>query len=153
MKVILNLLLIMIMSLPASFAGDSEPEKKRSGGLDGLRLDLLELPPGFTVEVYASDVENARSMTLGPQGRLFVGTRGGDEVYALVDKDGDNFAETKYTIADELWTPNGVAIHNGDLYVAEINRILCFPDIENNLGNDLSYEVVYDTLPDETHHG
>jgi glucose/arabinose dehydrogenase len=48
--------------------------------------------------------------------------------------------------------PNGVAIKDGDLYVAEVSRILRFKDIENNLTKP-SYEVVYDGYPDEAHHG
>jgi glucose/arabinose dehydrogenase len=48
--------------------------------------------------------------------------------------------------------PNGVAIKDGDLYVAEVSRILRFKDIENNLTKP-TYEVVYDGYPDEAHHG
>jgi glucose/arabinose dehydrogenase len=48
--------------------------------------------------------------------------------------------------------PNGVAVKDGDLYVAEVSRILRFKDIENNLTKP-SYEVVYDGYPDEAHHG
>jgi glucose/arabinose dehydrogenase len=48
--------------------------------------------------------------------------------------------------------PNGVAVKDGDLYVAEVSRILRFKDIENNLTKP-SYEVVYDGYPEEAHHG
>jgi glucose/arabinose dehydrogenase len=55
-------------------------------------------------------------------------------------------------LATDLRMPNGVAIKDGDLYVAEVSRILRFKDIENNLTKP-SYEVVYDGYPDEAHHG
>jgi glucose/arabinose dehydrogenase len=49
--------------------------------------------------------------------------------------------------------PNGVAFRDGDLYVAEVSRILRFPDIESRLENPGEPEVVYDGYPTETHHG
>ena len=40
----------------------------------GLPLEKVKLPPGFEIRLYAR-VPGARSMTLGPTGTLFVGTR------------------------------------------------------------------------------
>ena len=37
-----------------------------------LPLDRLTLPSGFTIEVYASGIENPRQMALSPSGTLFV---------------------------------------------------------------------------------
>ncbi len=74
-------------------------------------------------------------------------------MYAVVDADKNGKADTVYTIASGLNSPNGVAFRNGSLYVAEINRILRFDDIENNLGNPPAYKVVYDKLPKDAHHG
>lgn len=48
--------------------------------------------------------------------------------------------------------PNGVAYKDGDLFVAEVSRILRFKDIKNNL-NTPSYEVVYNQYPTKTLHG
>jgi glucose/arabinose dehydrogenase len=48
--------------------------------------------------------------------------------------------------------PNGVALRNGSLYVAEVNRILKFDNIEQQLDN-ASYTVVRDDFPTETLHG
>jgi glucose/arabinose dehydrogenase len=56
-------------------------------------------------------------------------------------------------VASGLDTPNGVAFHQGALYVAEISRILRFPGIEKSLANPPRPEVVYDALPAERHHG
>ena len=38
-------------------------------------LPPLVLPAGFQAEVFAEKVENARSMALGPQGTVFVGSQ------------------------------------------------------------------------------
>jgi glucose/arabinose dehydrogenase len=110
------------------------------------------LPPGFHVSVFA-EVPNARSMTLGPQETVFVGNRAGDKVYAVVDADRDGKAETVYTIASGLDTPNGVAFRDGALYVAEIGRILRFDQIEKALGSPPQPVVVNDEFPKDKSHG
>ena len=117
-----------------------------------VQLDKLKLPEGFTIDVWAAEVPNARSMALSETGIVFVGNRQENNVYALVDENADGKADSKYILATDLRMPNGVAFKDGDLYVAEVSRILRFKDIENNLTNP-TYEVVYDGYPDEAHHG
>ena len=121
-----------------------------SGKID---VSTIKLPDGFNIEIYAENVVNARSMALSPSGVLFVGTRDKGNVYALIDKNGDYKAEKQYLIASKLNMPNGVAFRNGDLYVAEVNRILRFKNIEQNLDNPGEPEVIYDKFPTEKHHG
>src|SRR5262245_9465630 len=113
----------------------------------------IHLPPGFQIDLFAENVEGARSMTLGPNGTVFVGTRDQGNVYAIIDQNKDGKADKVLTIAHGLNTPNGVAIYQGDLYVAEISRILRFPKIEENLSNPPKPVVVYDKYPKETWHG
>src|SRR5207247_2183845 len=48
-----------------------------------LSVDLITLPPGFALEVFADDVPGARSMTLSPARTLFVGTRDKGVGYAI----------------------------------------------------------------------
>ena len=117
------------------------------------RLARIELPAGFHIRVYAQGVTGARSLSLGADGTLFVGTRSGDRVYALRDEDGDYRAERVITLASGLNSPNGVAFMDGDLYVAEISRILRYPDIEANLDNPPQPEIVNDDFPTDPHHG
>jgi glucose/arabinose dehydrogenase len=115
-------------------------------------LDKIKLQPGFKINVFA-EVPNARSMCWGAKGTLFVGNMGGGKVFAAVDNDKNGVAEKVYTIASGLNTPCGVAFKNGNLYVAEINRILRYDDIENHLDNPPSYKVIYDKYPTEGWHG
>lgn len=117
-----------------------------------VKLDQIKLQPGFKIEVWAADVPNARSMAISDNGIVFVGNRQEKNVYALVDENGDGSADTKYILAEGLKMPNGVAYKDGDLYVAEVSRILRFKDIKNTLSNP-SFEVVYDQYPTKTHHG
>lgn len=116
------------------------------------QLDKIQLPPGFSISVYA-EVPNARSMCFGTNGTLFVGNRDKDKVYAVVDADKDGRAEKVYVIDEGLNMPCGVAFRNGSLYVAEVNRILRYDDIENKLSSPPEPVVVNDKLPTEKHHG
>ncbi|WP_026957111.1 PQQ-dependent sugar dehydrogenase [Algoriphagus vanfongensis] len=117
-----------------------------------VQLDKLTLPAGFQIDVWAADVPNARSLAISDKGIVFVGNRQENNVYALVDENADGKADFKFTLAEDLDMPNGVAYKDGDLYVAELSRIIRFKDIENSLGNP-TYEVVYDGYPTESHHG
>ncbi|MCB0490335.1 MAG: sorbosone dehydrogenase family protein [Cyclobacteriaceae bacterium] len=132
--------------------GDDNSSPAITDASANLPLNTIKLPPGFSISVYA-EVDNARSMALSPSGTLFVGNRSEDKVYAVRDTDGDNKADKKWVIASGLNMPNGVAFKDGDLYVAEVSRILKFKDIENHLSDPGSPEVVYDKYPTETHHG
>ena len=117
------------------------------------RLTQLKLPEGFHIRVYAKGVPGARSLSLSPNGTLFVGTRSNGRVYALRDEDGDYKAERVIILASGLNRPNGVAFKDGDLYVAEISRILRYRDIEAHLDNPPQPEIVNDTFPTDRSHG
>ena len=114
-----------------------------------LPLDRIKLPPGFEISLYAK-VPEARSLALGEQGTVFVGTRR-SAVYAIVAR--QNAKPEVVEVADGLNVPNGVAVRNGALYVAEISRILRFDNIEANLRNPPKPVVVTDSYPRDTHHG
>ncbi len=120
---------------------------------DFIQLETIQLPEGFVIEVWAEDIPDARSLAMNADGSIiFVGNRQGKNVYAIQDSNGDGKADRKYTLASGLRMPNGVAFKDGDLYVAEVSRILRFKNIEANLDNP-SYEVVFDQYPDKSHHG
>jgi len=117
---------------------------------DKIPLNKIKVPPGFKVELYASGINNARAMTLGSKGTLFVSSRVVGNVYALVDKGGKH--EIK-TIAKGLDMPNGIAFRDGTLYVAAQNRIMKWEGIEDNLDNPGEPVVVIDSLPKHLAHG
>jgi glucose/arabinose dehydrogenase len=154
-----TILAVLLLSLSAckeekatSVAGPLGQKISIADAKADVQLDKLKLPEGFSIDVWAAEVPNARSMAVSESGIVFVGNRQENNVYALVDENGDGKAESKYVLANDLRMPNGVAVKDGDLYVAEVSRILRFKDIENNLTKP-SYEVVYDGYPDEAHHG
>ncbi len=117
---------------------------------DKLPTSRLKLPPGFNIEVYASGMANARSMREGDKGTVFVGSRQVDKVYAVVNKDGKRSVKI---IASGLYRPNGVAFHDGTLYIAELSKISKIDHVENNLDNPPKPTVIYDDLPKDEAHG
>jgi glucose/arabinose dehydrogenase len=113
----------------------------------------MTLPPGFQIHYYAQNVPNARSLALGANGTVFVGSRSAGNVYALVDGNGDQQADQVITIARGLNSPNGVAFQGNALYVAEIQRIIRFDNIETSLENPPAPVVVNQDYPSDTWHG
>ncbi|MCW5624094.1 MAG: sorbosone dehydrogenase family protein [Burkholderiales bacterium] len=113
-------------------------------------LERIRLPPGFSIDTFAA-VPQARSLALGTNGTVFVGTRSG-RVYALKPTPDGRRGEP-IVIADGLDNPNGVAFRDGALYVAEISRILRFDGIESRLTAPPQPAVVTDRFPTEAHHG
>jgi len=120
---------------------------------DKLHLEKLKLPKGFSISLFADDVPNARTLAVGKQGTVFVGSRNNGSVYALQDTDKDGKADQRYIIATGLNLPNGVAYKEGALYVAEIHRIIRFDNIEQQLQKPPKPVVVYDKFPNKKHHG
>ena len=113
-------------------------------------LDDIKLPPGFAIEVYA-DVPKARSLALGDRGTLFVSTRKARSVYAVVED--EKGAARTIEILRGMSTPNGIAFHNGDLYVAEIDRVYRFRDAEDHLESMPEGELLAIDLPSDRSHG
>lgn len=143
---LINGLILAALSLHAlsSFAAAADVEAN---------LSKLKMPPGFKVEIYA-EVPGARQMALGTTGTVFVGTRG-KKVYAIIDKNKDHKADSVMTLMDDLTVGNGVAVHEGTLYVAEQHRITRYKGVDFDLNREFmkTREVVYDKLPNKTHHG
>lgn len=118
-----------------------------------LPLQRLNLPEGFVIETFAEGVDEARSMAMGDDGTLFVGTRSANKLYAIQDLDGDYKADRTIVLDTSLKVPNGVAFRDGALYVAQVNRLLRYPNIESQLDNPPEPEVIYEDYPTEFHHG
>jgi len=117
---------------------------------DKLPLDKLKVAKGFKVEIYMSGVGDARSLSQGDKGTVFVGTRRRDEVRAIVERNGKR--ELKQ-IASGLQRPNGVAFKDGTLYIAELSKISMIEKIEDNLDNPPNPVAIYSDLPKDERHG
>ncbi len=133
-----TLALLLLLVAPGTFAQSKLP------------LERIKLPPGFEITVFAEGVSNARSMALGENGTLFVGSMGAGNVYAI-RHDGRKATQVT-TIARGLDTPNGVAVKDGALYVAEISKVWRYDNIESTL-DAAKPTLIYGNYPTEKHHG
>ena len=107
--------------------------------------------PGFSLSVVTDQVPNARQMAETDSGLLLVGSRSAGNLYAVTLVPGGE-AEV-VTFAMGLKVPSGIALKGNDLYVAALNRVLRYRDIERTFRNQPQPEVVTDSLPSERHHG
>lgn len=150
-KLLIVLSLTVLVSVSASCQSRGRGLKSESQ-YDSL-LSKIKLPEGFEISMYATNIVDARSLARTDDGKtVFVGNRRRRNVYALTDMDGDMVADKVDTIATGLNMPNGVVYRNGDLYVAEVNKIHRFKNIMENLSDPQS-EVIFDKYPTDGHHG
>jgi glucose/arabinose dehydrogenase len=81
----------------------------------------LRLPSGFTISVFASDLQGARMMAVSPEGVLHVARRG--DVVALADADRDGRAEPQVVLSG-LTNAHTLAFRNGYLYVGTTPAVM-----------------------------
>lgn len=115
------------------------------------RLNQIELPAGFSIQLYEENVPGARTLAFGDKGTLFVGTYKEGKIYAIPARRGAE--DGVRVIAENLQSPHGIAFKDGSLYVAERSRIVRFNDIENHLDQPQIPVVFYDLGLKYAHHG
>jgi glucose/arabinose dehydrogenase len=123
-------------SLPAN---NSPPQSVPQGGANARQIEKvlqgIKLPPGFSISLYALAPE-ARHIAVGPQGKvIFVGTND-RQVYAITA--GSDRAAKVETFAPSISfvMPNGPCFApDGDLFITEQNRILRFPNAEQDVAS------------------
>ena len=122
-----------------------------------MRLEKLNLPAGFEISIYSNQLESPRQITETKAGFVIVGSKNGDKIFALFDRDKDGFVDEKILIASDLKNPTGVTFHEKDLYFAEIERVWVIRDIDSWLLSERNsspkVELFLDNLPSETWHG
>jgi len=98
-----------------------------------LPLDVksLKVPPGFRIALYAR-TESPRMMAFSPGGVLLVTSESRGTVTALPDAQGSGLA-AKVTVLEDLNGPHGIAFHDGELYVAEVARLMRYSWDETSL--------------------
>ena len=113
----------------------------------------MTVPPGFTVEVVASepDLVNPVAMCFDERGRVWVTESleyprqspgpGRDRIKILEDTDGDGRADKFTVFADGLNIPSGIAVGAGGVWVANAPDILFLKDTDGD-GRADTREVV-----------
>lgn len=88
----------------------------------------LRLSRGFSISIFAKNVENPRVLSWDSGGTLLVSMPLQGKIVALPDKNGDGIADETFVVVDELNRPHGLAFHptNKSLYIAEADHVAIY---------------------------
>ena len=92
---------------------------------DEAYLDRLELPDGFSVNVFAQGLGNVRWFAVAPDGTIFVTRRQEGDVIALTDADGDGVADSPEVnvVLSDLPYVHGIVFNGNQVYLATDTRV------------------------------
>jgi len=71
----------------------------------------LQLPPGFSISIFAKDLGKPRVLALDSSGALLASIPSQGRIVALPEADGDGVSDNIVTVVDGLDRPHGFAFH------------------------------------------
>ena len=168
-----SLVIVLLLSLGAaplnSLGQDNEPiprnqdQPPNPAKSPQEAAKAMTVPPGFTVEVVASEPNllNPVAMAFDERGRIWVTESfeyprksaglGRDRIKVLEDTDGDGVMD-KFTIfAEGLNIPSGIAVGSGGVWVANSPDILFLQDTDGDGKADKTEVVLTGFGRDDTH--
>ncbi len=111
--------------LPAPFTTDSA--RRNSKIIDQPPNANLKMPKGFKINVFAEgDFKNPRWMTLAPNGDVFLADSRANAIIILRDTNKDGVADERFTFAEKLSQPFGMAFYKDWFYVANTDSVVRF---------------------------
>jgi glucose/arabinose dehydrogenase len=110
------------------------------------------LPPGFHLEVFASNLAGPRRMIVAANGDVLIAETQGGKVSVMRPSADSSKAQTVTTFADDLRQPFGLAFYPDAknpqwLYVGETNRVVRYPYSTGDQKARGAAEVVVPELP------
>ncbi|MFP4092139.1 MAG: PQQ-dependent sugar dehydrogenase [Cyclobacteriaceae bacterium] len=111
-------------------------------------MSQLQLPEGFTIQKFATDLGKPRMMAVTEDGTLYV-TRCAGDVRMLRDTDGDGQADVNKMVL-ELEQVHGLAIRNDHLYLITVNEVYRSGIQEGGMPEEP--ELLMENLPDGGQH-
>jgi putative membrane-bound dehydrogenase-like protein len=115
-----------------------------------LAAQKIDLPAGFEIQIFASDLGTPRHMAVSPAGDLFVADMGGGKVFVLPDKDGDGKADQKIIFAEGLKGPHSIAFFEDGVYISVLDGVVRFTDKDGDLKGE-DKKVLVSGLPTGGH--
>jgi len=109
--------------------------------------ERFKLPDGFRIGVFASDVNNVRTIAVTETGDvLATSMRPGEIILLHRDEDGDGASDGRTVLASGLGHPHGLALYGGYLYIGETEQVVRgrFDREARTLG---PLEVVFSGMP------
>lgn len=87
--------------------------------------ERFKLPDGFRIGVFASAVNNVRTIAVTETGDILATSmRPGEVILLHRDSDGDGASDGRTVLATGLGHPHGLALHAGYLYIGETEQIV-----------------------------
>ncbi len=108
----------------------------------------ITLQSGFSISVYAKDLDRPRVLMLDPAGKLLVSLTAAGKIVAVSDQDGNGKAETNQVILEGLNRPHGMATRCTEsgckLYVAQADKITVYDYVKDsgNLVNKTGTKLI-----------
>jgi len=84
----------------------------------------LQVPAGFSVSIYADNLQAPRTMMYSPNGDLFVAQSRAGSVVIMRDTNNDGEPDARYVYAQGLAGVFGMAFHDGYLYLGRTDSIV-----------------------------
>jgi len=92
-------------------------------------LSHLKLPPGFKIELVASNVEGAKTIVFNEDGSTMWVSRGLFGIVSIFkDTNKDGKFDESASFVEGLKSPEGMVYRNGTLYIAEPHRVVVASD-------------------------
>lgn len=118
------------------------------------RMRQLQLPAGFSIDVFARDLENPRMLLVMDNGDIYVTEREAGRVTLLRDTDGDGRADVRRHVVmglgKDLAGVHGLATDGSRLFMVTDRQLYAAPIQED--GSVGEAERVIDDLPDGGQH-
>lgn len=109
----------------------------------------LRVPEGYRIDIFASDLGNARMLAVAPNGTVYVTRRREGDVVMLRDADGDGKAEQRRIVARRP-ALHGIALDGSTAYLATVKEVYTAPILVDGSFGPLSR--IIDDLPDGGQH-
>ncbi len=137
---------MLVAAFAAEVVGHNVRPERRDATEDHIRQ--LQVPPGFTIEVFARNLGNPRMMVVDADGTVYVSRPETDDVVALSVRGGQVEGPPR-PILSHLEKAHGLALVRGRLYVAGVKKV-----VAADLGSAApEWRTVVDGLPDGGQHG
>jgi len=113
------LLLLVVLACRGEEANTTPPLPPPGRDTIPIAGEVLYVPRGFTINLFAEGQHGARSLALGPGGSVFATRSSGGTIVRLVDANGDGVADSVRSVLSGLDYPFGLAFRGDAMYFSE----------------------------------
>ena len=117
---------------------------------DADHIARLKRPDGFEVGIFASGLGNARIITVGQDGSIYISRREEGDIVMLKDKDGDGKADKEPVVVARRSQTHGMAIRENKFYLITVKELFV-ADIKAD-GTLGPLKMLVGDLPDSGQH-